>query len=656
MKISSKLIAITFFCLFILTFCIYYPALFGGFYHDDRPNLVFNKDVKIDSLSVESINKAATSSNAGTLLRPISMASFALNYYFFGEDPFSFKVTNVLLHFITAIFVYLVVYSIFNSAIRNSNKNSIYAFAAFVAIIWLVHPLQVSTVAYAVQRMAILSTLFSLIAIYFYILGRIKILTNIRLGTLLVCMCITSIILGIYSKENAALTPFFIALIEVTIFYPQTKSKKYKQSLKYLSLFVSIVLVILFTIFYSQINSFLANWYYETREFTVSERLYTQSRIIIYYIKWLMFPNIQELGLFHDDIPISESITSPITTLFSIILIIALLMLAYIVRNKHPIISLGVGWFFLGHILESTIIPLEMIYEHRNYLPSVGLIMAMSYIINNVIISLNKLNLYKPHLIVITVTIFSTITFIRASQWSDPINFAYFEALHHPNSLRASHILGLEYKGMVEQGYSQYRDDAYKYLDRASQLGERRLFSEFSLIQLAHSLNEPANPIWIDRMSKKLSTPVLRIEDILIVKELTLCKNDICLLPRDASEVLFEAIKSNQKLSLDTRIEASYYSARANFILERGGDPYEAEKYLESAISLAPRNIQNYVDCINLLILLDRPDEAINYLQAAQQYNRQDKNIVLLEDLSKSINLAIDKLKLDQTFNENRSE
>ena len=652
MRISIKLITISLVSLLILTASIYYPSLFGGFYHDDRPNLVFNKDVQIDILSIESIQKAATSSSAGTLLRPISMASFALNYYFFGDDPFSFKLTNVFLHFITAIFVFLVTHKINNTVSNSRNNNSSFALAAVVATIWLIHPLHVSTVAYAIQRMAILSTLFSLIAIFFYMVGRDKILTDIRSGSFLLFMCIISILLGIYSKENAALTPFFIALLEVIIFYPQTKSEKYKQYLKYFTLFVLIIMITLFIIFHNNINNFISNWYHETREFTASERLYTQSRIIIYYIKWLMLPNIQELGLFHDDIPLSNSITSPITTLLSIIAIITLIAIAFIVRKKHPIIALGIGWFFIGHILESTIIPLEMIYEHRNYLPSVGLILIVSHISSHAILRFKKLNLYKHYIFFITVAIFSTITYVRASQWSDPINFAYFEALHHPNSLRASHILGLEYKGMVEQGYGEYRDDAYKYLDKASQLGERRLFSEFSLIQLAHSLNEPANPIWIDRMTKKLSVPVLRIEDILIIKELTLCKNSTCLLPRDASEVLFDAIKSNPRLNLDSRIEASYYSARANFILERGGDPNEAEGYLKKAIPLTPNKIQNYVDYINFLILMGRPTEAIHYLESAKEKNRRYENMLLLDELSDTINKTIFQLSRNKSSNE----
>lgn len=637
MLISYKRVSLTLAALFTIAIVIYYPALNGGFYHDDLPNLVFNEKVQIDSLSIESIKEAATSSSSGTLKRPISMGTFGLNYYFFGDSPLSFKLTNVFLHAITATLILFISYHLRSLTSTNKSANTHFIIAVFVSYIWLVHPLHVSTVAYIVQRMAILSTLFSLLAILFYLIGRTRIISDAKNASKYFFFCLIAILLGIYSKENAILTPIFILLIEAIIFFPRTNSEKFK---KYAGISISIFAAATFItilIFQSDIYEFLSQWYYTTREFTLSERLYTQARIIIYYIKWLFFPDIHELGLFHDDIPLSSSLTSPITTLLSIIALSLIVGLAIKIRRNFPLISLGIGWFFIGHLLESTIIPLEMIYEHRNYLPSVGLIIAAIDIANRIFHRLKKLKKYSIVIAASIIVIFSVVTLTRASQWSDPLSFAYFEAQHHPNSLRANHSLGLEYKGLVEAGELQYKDDAYLYLGKASQLGKRRLYSEIALLRLSIHLNESARPEWIDKMAYKLATPVLRLDDLLILKELTICKNDECLLPKDAALILLKATKSNPRLNLDNRIHAKYHSIMATYLLQRGNDIDLAESNLKKAIEINPEEIQYYVDYINLLIAINRPADAIKYIETAKKKNRIYQNIPVLDQLNKTL-------------------
>ena len=101
------------FCgLLIFIVVIYFPTLNGGFYHDDRPNLVYNNNVQIDELTLDELITASTSSNAGTLKRPISMMSFALNYHFFGDGPTSFRITNLIIHFANSILIFFIVYNL----------------------------------------------------------------------------------------------------------------------------------------------------------------------------------------------------------------------------------------------------------------------------------------------------------------------------------------------------------------------------------------------------------------------------------------------------------------------------------------------------------------------------------------------------------------
>ncbi len=639
MDVSYRKIIYLLFALSILTVLIYYPSLSGGFIHDDHANLVSNDVVKIETLSFTSLRNAATSSSAGRLKRPISMGSFALNYYFFGEDPFSFKVTNLVLHILTGFLVFFLVLTIIKALGPGRTVFSPFGVAAIVSLLWLIHPLHVSTVAYIVQRMAILSTLFSILAILLYLIGRIKSFTNTRASVKYYILCACSFIAGLYSKENAILIPVFILLIETIIFYPQTNSTRYKKSFK-LSVTTAVILSIIAIIaFRHELYTYLYDWYYRLREFTLTERLNTQFRIIVYYIKWLIFPNIQELGLFHDDIPTSRSLLSPITTLFSVLFILSLLTLAAYTRNRQPLFTLGILWFFTGHLLESTIIPLEMIYEHRNYLPSVGLILAITSPVIHIFNKYKKLSRYSFHLFGLITLVFSYTTFTRASQWSDTINFAYFEVLHHPQSLRANHMLGMHYKSMAEAGHHEYKEKAYRHLEKASKIGQKRLFSEAALIALADNLNEPAKPEWIDRLAYKLSTPAPRIDDIRLLSDITACTKKACILPTDAAELLFNALEDNPRLDLRNLNHSAYHSARANFILQRGKNPLEAENHFIQAIELNPNNIQNYVDYVNLLVELNRTEEAVSYLDKARKRNRIYENKELLDALEDKVKM-----------------
>ena len=148
-----------------LTAAIYLPGLSGDYIFDDLPNLLNNKRLQLDTLDMESLQGAALSSGAGTLRRPISMASFALNRYFFGVSPYSYKTVNLIIHLLTGLSLYLLS-RLLVKAYRTSHKSDLSdAAAAWLPVVvsglWLVHPLNLTSVLYIVQRMTSLATLFT---------------------------------------------------------------------------------------------------------------------------------------------------------------------------------------------------------------------------------------------------------------------------------------------------------------------------------------------------------------------------------------------------------------------------------------------------------------------------------------------------------------
>ena len=609
-----------------ITFIAFSPGLSGGFYHDDTVNLVYNDKVKIDTLSIDALHEAATSSGSGRLKRPVSMASFALNYYFFGEEPYSFKLTNLFLHLFTGIVVFLFTLILqkiqLNSKSIINNKRAIYISLAVTAL-WLLHPLHVSSVAYIVQRMAILSTLFIVLSCLFYTLARLNQLNNKRSLFLFFSSAIF-FFLAIFSKENGILIPVYFILIELVFFKGKQFSFISRETLKRSALAITFLLVTatLFTL--PHLLDYLNAWYANTREFTLEQRALSQARIVIHYIKWFFFPNISELGLYHDDIPISTSLFNPITTILSIGLLLLLASFALIINNKRPFITFGIFWFFIGHLLESTVIPLEMVYEHRNYLPYIGLAIAAIDVALYLIQKISGINRVAIFIGIIICCLFTTLTYARSNQWSSPFSFAYFEALHHPNSNRANHALGMIYRSLVLNGETKFKKDAYQYLIKASEIDSPFIQSEVALLQFSFEQNEPALPQWIDSIAKKLNTNIIRSDYVNLLDQMMQCIQGNCFLPTEARGILIAAAYTNPKLHVRPKIHAKVLSIRANYLLSTGGSVDSAESDLKTAISIDPDDIQNYADYINLLLLKNQPEKAQSILSEA--YSADSEN------------------------------
>jgi hypothetical protein len=186
--------------------------------------------------------------------------------------------------------------------------------------------------------------------------------------------------------------------------------------------------------------SFFLNTYV-TRDFGPIERLFTEARILWFYVYLLAVPRISAFGLFHDDIGISRTLFDPATTFFAVAAIVILIIVAVRQRHRYPIFSLAVIWFFVGHALESGVFGLELAHEHRNYLPSLGFMLLASY---GIVIVAARLT--RPAMTVVIViglvAILGVTTFARAVNWSDERRLIYHTVENHPRSPSAQYMLG----------------------------------------------------------------------------------------------------------------------------------------------------------------------------------------------------------------------
>lgn len=459
--------------LILLGVIAYFPGLSGPFMFDDLGNIIKNDFIRLNQLDQDSLFRSAHSIEAGPLGRPIANLSFALNYYIAGGfNSTHFKVTNLAIHLLNGILVYWFLSLVFirfhlighTPENKSTNTGWFKPVALVVALVWLVQPIQLTSVLYVVQRMASLSAFFVLVALIIYLRSRISFAQGNR--NAIAIMLLGPLVfggLGLLSKENAALLPLFILLIEFTLFpnempwqYWNNFSPRFRWLISLLGIAAFIVIISVLTAKYLVPG-------YGGRNFTLTERILTEPRVLLFYISLIGIPRLNAFGLHHDDIAISESLLNPWTTLASIAALLTLIAIAVRFRKKWPIVSLGILWFFTGHLMESTVIPLEIAHEHRNYLASVGIILAMVYVVSSGVPRFYG-NRAKWFLLCVLIGVNATITFARSNQWANDRTLHAFESLHHPDSARTA----LELAGMLTK-YGEY-EAAQKSLKHAASL------------------------------------------------------------------------------------------------------------------------------------------------------------------------------------------
>ena len=430
----------------MFTALAYWFGLSGPLFFDDLPNLSENyRLINLDSTEADSWRTAAYSSTAGMFYRPLSMITFAANLAFSGElSPFSLKATNLAFHLLIAFCVYYFCGLVLRSPVLAGSKFSELDqkyIAIFAAAIWALHPLHVSTVLYAVQRMAQLSTLAVLAGLIVFLVYRLKWAKSGCTGGELLAAALWTIIISIMavlSKENGAILIWLIPVLELTLFRGLWAGKTHRVlevSTWFIFLTPLLLIIVALAIEPSLIGARFGN-----REFTLEERLLTQSRILWQYLGWLSWPDIRNMGFHHDDITLSFNLLNPITTLGSLIAWVCAFVAVWFLRYRVPVALFGLLFYLVSHSIESSFLPLEMVYEHRNYLPSVGLTVAFSCIFW---MCGKRLAPKRVSFVAVLMTLgLFALCAMRSMVWSDFQSLAYFNVKNHPNSPRANFLYG----------------------------------------------------------------------------------------------------------------------------------------------------------------------------------------------------------------------
>lgn len=417
---------------------IYWPGLSGGFFFDDSINIIEPLSVRLKNISTESVINVWESGVAGPLGRPVSMLSFALNYYFSEFDPFYFKLTNLVIHSLNAVLVYYLVSLFARGSEASSNHTDSRMFAVMVGAIWLVHPIQLTSVLYVVQRMTSLAAFFTLAALILHVWARQRATT----GKLeLFCYTLSWGLFfpaALLSKESGILFLLYVAAYEAII------QRKFKQQFDSFGRFYiwAIIFATIALIAYLFVPDVGLMRGYETRDFTLFQRLLTESRIFWEYVRLIVAPALSNFSLYHDDIVVSTGFFNPKTTLLAVVGYLLLPVLCWAIRKKAPLASFGILWFLVGHSLESTIFPLELMHEHRNYLPSLGVFMAIGVVLQSLYLSGGSSKVLASTLMWAFFFYASLLTWFRADMFGEDFRRTQIEAGYRPDSVRAQYEAG----------------------------------------------------------------------------------------------------------------------------------------------------------------------------------------------------------------------
>ena len=431
---------------------VYRPGLNGPFLFDDHYQIADNPAIAISELSLEQLREAALAGHARAYVsRPIPRLSFALNYHFAGQrfDTGAFKLTNLGIHLANGLLVFLLARLLCERMRLSPQKSGSYAdplwswFPVLVAAAWTLHPIQLTSVLYTVQRMTSMAGFFVLFGLVVFVLGRQRLADGRPWGlTMMTGGVGLGTVLGALCKENAVLMPFFAFVVESFFFNRLGMTARAKRRL--LSFyFLTVALPVIAAIYLLLFNWDYVEGTYAIRNFTPYERVLTECRVLFVYLGLMLFPNIRSFSLFHDDIPISQGMLDPLTTLPSLIGIAVIAIGSIWGIRRQSMLAFAFLWFLVGHAIESTILGLEIAHEHRNYLSSLGIVFGGIYFLTSQFERFPTVKKLALPLLVSLIGVIGLVTYSRATIWDSHESVAYAMTRNHPDSFRAWLSLGV---------------------------------------------------------------------------------------------------------------------------------------------------------------------------------------------------------------------
>lgn len=397
----------------------YWNSLDAPFVFDDVPNIERNEKIRIESLRPSQLWAAAFEGPIPG--RPLAFLTFALNYYAGGNNPRSFHLTNLAIHLLTGLVVYWLALAILDrsNAIADGFTARMDVVARWygalmAALIFTLHPIQTQSVTYIVQRMNSLAAFLYLVAFALYLAGRSRSRGPGRWALWSVGVLIW--LLSLSSKQITVTLPVVVLLYE-WYFYQGLSTAWFRKRAAW-AITAAVVLAIVSIGQLWLVGEVFSH--YEVRDFTMDQRLLTQARVVCLYASLTLLPFPGRFNLLHE-VETSRTIAAPITTLFSLIAVLIYLYYAVRTARRSRFVSFCLLWPVIHLVIESSVLPLEMMYEHRMYLPMFG----VALLAGSLLAYFLPRNAHAPRLLIVATLAFLLLTGTRARNeiWRDSIVF-----------------------------------------------------------------------------------------------------------------------------------------------------------------------------------------------------------------------------------------
>lgn len=360
----------------------------------------------------------------GGLHRIVAMASFVLNIQAAGElSAYQVKLTNAGIHVITGLVIFLLTRLI----LRHTPYGRWAAGVALgTTVLWLLSPLNFNVAMYGVQRMAQLAALFTFAGLACYTAGRL----HDRMGFRVLYIALAAVVclpLAVLSKQNGVMLVPLAFLVEVYFLHPARPWLTRRQLTLIAVVGTAAAATLLLYLYPGVLN-------YQTRDFTLGERLLSQPRALVSYLQHLVAPYGGDTGIYTDDFRASRTLLAPLSTALSLIAFAAIALFCAVCHaGRFKPVAFGLAFFLVGHALESSFIPLELYFLHRNYLPGYGVYLAL--------VALLAIILPERRWLVIALTLyaayFAAISYARSMTWSSHAGIVSSAINYHPDSPRA---------------------------------------------------------------------------------------------------------------------------------------------------------------------------------------------------------------------------
>lgn len=604
----------------VCTALVYWPGLSGGYIFDDYPNLLHDTAWQVTAWEAGQWRRAIDAGYSSAFGRPLSMATFALNHVLTGLDPWPMKATNLAIHIANGVLILTLVLRLAGTSTFDAIASRASHVAWATAAIWMLHPLQVSTVLYVVQRMEMLATTCTLLALWCYVRARERQWAGRSAASWLIAAGGFAL-LGFGFKESALLTPAFALLIELFVFRFGDRNghpdRRWQWSF-------SIGVALAMTVYLGFVlPHYLAADAYLSRDFSAGERLLTQGPVLAMYLGLIVWPRVGDMGFHYDDLAVSTSLWSPPGTLAAFALLLAIIAIAIHQARRRPWLSFGIGWFFVAHALTSNVVPLELAFEHRNYLALLG-----PALVAGCALALLPVRIARVATAGITIGL-AMLCAVQAAAWSHPLNLAVALAARRPTSERAIYQLAaaqLEWND-ARPGTIAWNRSRELFI-RAANLPSRPVLSfQAVLLMDAQSGRAIAPSTWRD-LHQRLSRNGFGVDDRTAIAAIVDCRvRGQCMWDDDALAGLLDDLVAQYPEEIALRVQ------RANHAFNVERDVGLSADMMRTAMRLDPDDPRHAYGLARFLLLGGAPNSDTEIDALIRQARRGDVNGLLEKEL-----------------------